>query len=105
MVREDLRIERGQQVDVGQAQVGARHLFVDHAGREAAEPLAAEFLGQLRSDEAHRAHLAHQFAVEHAGLVALQEARGDAIGGKAARMVAEGDEVFVEIRVHHLSPG
>ena len=100
VLRQDLAVQRGQQVDVGDAQVGAGDLLVDHAGGQAAQALAAELLGQLGRDEPHLAHLAHQAAVEHAGLVALQEAGRDALGGEAARVVAERDQVFVEIGVH-----
>ena len=105
MLGQDLAVQRGQQVDVRDAQVGARDLLVDHAGGQAAHALSAELLGQFGRDESHLAHLAHQRAVEHAGLVALQEAGRDAPGGEAARMLAQRRQVFVDIRIHRLSPG
>ncbi len=104
VLRQDLAVQRRQQVDVGDAQIGASDLLVDDARRQAAGALAAELLRQLGRDEAHLAHLAHQAALQHAGLVAFEKAGGDAVGGEAPRVVGERDEVFVEIGVHALSP-
>eukprot|EP01136_Pigoraptor_vietnamica_P000419 Opistho-1_new@25714 len=104
VLAQDLPVERGQQVDVAQAQVGAGDLFVDHAGRQAAQALAAVGLGQLGRDEAHLAHLAHQRAVEHARGVALQEAGRHAPGGEAARMLGQRRQVVVDVRVHRGGP-
>ncbi len=49
VLRQDLAVQRGQQVDVGDAQVGAGDLLVDHAGRQAAQALAAELLRAARA--------------------------------------------------------
>ena len=100
---QDLAVQRGQQVDVGNTEVGAGDLFMDDAGREAAQSQTAEFLGQLGRDEAHLAHRFHQRAIEHARPVALLEAGSDAIGGETPNLIAERDQVFVEIRVHLLA--
>jgi hypothetical protein len=69
-------------------------------GGQAARALAAERFRQLGRDEAQRAHLAHQAAVEHARAVALLEARRHALGGKAARLLGQRAQVVVEVRVH-----
>ncbi len=100
VVRQDLAVERREQVDVADAQVGARDLLVDHARGHAAQALAAVGLGQLGRDEPHLAHRLHQAAIEHARLVALLEAGGDAIGREAARVIGQRHQVFVEVRVH-----
>ncbi len=99
-MREYLPVQRGQQVDIRDAEVGASDLLVDHAGGETAQPQAAELFGQLGSNEAHRAHLLHYPAVEDARPVALLKAGGDAIGRKSPRLVGERNEVVVEIGVH-----
>lgn len=103
---QDLAVQRGQQVDVGQAQIGAGDLFVDHAGGQAAQALTAKALGQFGRDEAHLAHLAHQAAVEHAGLVARQKAGRHAPVGKAARVFGQRLQVFIDVGVvHRGAPG
>src|SRR5208283_5387726 len=71
VMREYLPVQRGQQVDIRNAEVGARDFLVDHAGGETTQPQAAELFGQLGSDEAHRAHLLHDPAVEDARPIAL----------------------------------
>ena len=86
---EDLAVQRGEQVDIGDAEVGAGDFLVDHSGGEAAEAQAAKLLGQFGRDEAHLAHLPHQFTIENAGLVALLKAGGDTVRGKSARLLGQ----------------
>ena len=78
---------------------------MDHAGGQAPQSLAPEGFGQLRRDETHLAHLTHQLPLEHARSVTFLETWGDAICGESAHVIAERDQVFVKIGVHHLSPG
>ena len=56
-------------------------------------------LGQLRRDEPHLAHFAHQRSVEYARLVPLQKARRDAVGGKAAGVFGQRRKVFVDVGI------
>ncbi len=81
-------------------EVGARHLLVDHAGREAAHSLAAILLGEFGRDEAHLPHLAHQRPVEHAGAVPLLEAGSDTTLCKAPRVLRKRLQVFIDIGIH-----
>ncbi len=101
---ENLAVQRSEQVNVGDAEIGARDLLVDHAGGKRAEAQSAEFLRQLGSDEAHRAHLSHDRAIEDARPIALLETGGDAIGRKLPRLIGERGEIVVEIRVHGSCP-
>ena len=105
VLRQDLPVQGGEQVDVGNAEIGARDLLVDDAGGKAAQALAPEGLRQLGRDESHLSHFAHQASFQLTRPVALQETGCDAVRRETARVVGERDEVFVEIGIHGSSPG
>ena len=100
VLRQNLAVQRGQEIDIGDAQVGPGDLFVDHAGGEAAEAKAAEFLRQFRRDEPHRAHFLHDRAIENARPVAFLEAWRDAIARKPSGLVTQRNQIVVEIWIH-----
>lgn len=104
MLREDLAVERGQQVDVRNAQVGACDFLANHARRQATQALSAQRLEQFGRDEAQLAHGAHQVAVEHACAVALQKARRHARLGKAACVLSQRLQVIIDVGIHLCSP-
>jgi hypothetical protein len=105
VLRQDLAVQRRQQIDVRQAEIGARDLFVDHARGQAAQPLPAAFLRQLGRDEAQTPHLAHDSAVQRPCRVALQKARRHAPGRKTPGMLGQRRQVLVDIGIHLVSCG
>ena len=76
---------------------------MDDSGCEAAHSQAAKFLRHFRRDVSHFAHRFHQSAIKDARPVTLLEARSDAIGCEPPGLIAECNQIFVEIWVHLLA--
>ena len=82
-MREDLRVQRGEQVDIGHGEIGAGDFLADDARRQAAHAEPAEFSGSSGAMKPI-APIFHQPTIEHARAVALLKSRRDAFGRKAA---------------------
>jgi hypothetical protein len=104
VLRQDLAVQRREQVDVADAEVGTRDLLVDHARGQTTESLAPEIRRQFGRDEAERAHRLHERAIEHARAVPLLISGRDAPGGETARVLGQRHQVGVEIGVHGAGP-
>src|SRR5699024_7270436 len=73
----NLAHEGTDHLQVGDVDVTAGDLLDDHAAGQGAFPTATEFSGQLRGEQATRAHLLPEFRVDDAVDLTLLVIRGD----------------------------
>ena len=94
MTGDNLAIQGGQKLHVGDIQVGVTDRLDHDAGGDAGGTQAAETLRQIDADQTERTHLADQVAVDFSCLLALHVARRDLLRGETTRTLLEGALLF-----------